>query len=99
MIDHINGDCYDNRISNLRDCTEEENCRNVGIGSTNTSGVMGVGFDRSRGRWYAQIRHRRRQINLGRFDTKEDAVAARLEMEEKLGFHANHGKRDAVRRR
>lgn len=52
-IDHINHDCADNRISNLREIEKPENNRNQSRGRNNTSGVVGV--IRKRGRWVAQI--------------------------------------------
>lgn len=38
--------------------------------------VNGVGFDRGRGKWRAALRKDGREISLGSFDEKKDAVAA-----------------------
>lgn len=60
-----------------------DNCRwadaftqntNQRISSKNTSGYVGVSFDKSRGKWIAQLRNRGVYIHLGRFDNIEDAI-------------------------
>lgn len=89
-IDHINGVKDDNRIVNLRDVSHIENSRNTRRSSNNTSGHMGVGWNKARGKWEARIKVGR-QIYLGLFDVFEDAVAARKAAEIKYGFHENHG--------
>lgn len=75
-IDHINGDCADNRISNLRLATRAENSRNQGLRKNSTSGLKGVCWDPLRQRWQSHIRIGGRKVNLGRFHTKEAAHAA-----------------------
>ena len=42
MIDHINNDPSDNRIENLRECTDSQNQWNKRINRNNTSGVKNV---------------------------------------------------------
>lgn len=90
MIDHINGDAADNRIENLREATPQENSRNRKRAKANTSGVMGV--TRAGKKWRAQISHKSRNINLGRYSRFDDAVVARREAERMLGYHENHGR-------
>lgn len=51
--------------------------------AVNKSGVVGVNWDRSRGKWQASIRFKGHRYNLGRFDDIEDAITARKEAEEK----------------
>lgn len=92
QIDHINGDPSDNRISNLRTVSNAENGRNQAIRSDNTSGVMGVCWDKSRGKWQASIMVDQRQIHIGRFTDLADAIAARAAAEIAHGFHQNHGR-------
>lgn len=84
VVDHINKDRADNRKQNLRCCSRSENVRNRGLCSTNTSGVTGVFFDKSRNKWVANITHEHKRILLGRFSNKEDAIAARLTKEAEL---------------
>ncbi len=54
------------------------------IVKTNTSGYTGVSFDKSRNKWYSQIRFRGKLYNLGRYTDKFDAVNARKKAEEML---------------
>lgn len=89
FIDHINGCGTDNRWENIRSTTITENNRNMRMFKTNTSGVCGVG--KFRNRWQAHIWIRCNQVNLGVFDTKGEAVAARQAAEKVLGYHENHG--------
>ena len=80
LLDHINRNRADNRIENLRACTEAQNAANAKAPSHNTSGYRGVYFDKDRDKWVARIRftidgvrHRRR---IGRFDTADEAAIA-----------------------
>ena len=82
VIDHINGDPFDNRRKNLRICRNGENARNCKLSKNNTSGYVGVRQEKS-SRWCASIMVNRKDINLGRYDTKEEAIRARQEAEKK----------------
>tara|TARA_R110000787_G_scaffold257554_1_gene362724 strand:- start:18 stop:554 length:537 start_codon:yes stop_codon:yes gene_type:complete len=95
VIDHINRVKSDNRISNLRSVTHSENLRNASMPSTNTSGHVGVFWLKNRSKWRAYIKINQKQINLGVFPDKDDAIKARKVAEAKYGFHENHG-RDAT---
>lgn len=92
QVDHQNGDRTDNRWSNLRAATQSLNSRNSAMPKRNTSGRIGVGFDKSRNRWFAQGRVDGVQFNLGRFDSKQEAIAARVRFEREHNFHENHGR-------
>lgn len=91
QIDHINGDGADNRLENLRNVDNATNLRNQSLRRTNKSGVMGVCF-RSDGVWRAEIGVGGKRINLGSFKRKSDAIKARLQAEQRFGFHSNHGR-------
>jgi hypothetical protein len=72
-LDHIDGDRLNNRIENLRECTQSQNLANTGKLSTNTSGIKGVNWHKASQRWLAQIKVRGKQRHLGVFKTKEEA--------------------------
>ena len=91
VIDHINRNINDNRITNLRDVSQGDNTRNRGKISTNTSGYNGVYFNKSRGYWYAQIKVDGRNKHLGTFDTKEAAWDRRISAQAEYGYHTSHG--------
>lgn len=78
MLDHVNGDTRDNRIENLRECTNAQNQYNVPRKSNNTHGHKGVVFHRAcRSRpWQAKIVASGKVISLGYHATKEEAAAA-----------------------
>lgn len=92
QIDHINGIRSDNRISNLRPCKQDKNCKNSARRSDNTSGFTGVYFFKSLNKWAAKIVSEGRQIHVGCFDTPAQANAARIERLKEFGFHENHGR-------
>lgn len=91
QIDHINGIRDDNRISNLRAVTAQENLKNQRMRVTNTSGFTGVNWDKKAGKWKSQIDFNKKRIYIGTFSTIIDAVAARMKANIKYGFHKNHG--------
>lgn len=91
-IDHINGNRTDNRISNLRVASPQENSKNQRKGVRNTSGVLGVNWSERLGKWRAEISVKGKNKHLGLFDTLEEAYAVRKEAEKKYGFHENHGR-------
>lgn len=75
-VDHINGDPCDNRISNLRPATAEQNSYNRPTQKNNRSGYKGVMFDGRRSKYVARIRFDKRRIFLGTFLTAKEAAAA-----------------------
>lgn len=75
-IDHRNRVKNDNRWENLRSASRVQNAANVGVRPCNTTGVLGVVWDKDRSKWRAQIRIGGKKTNLGRFDRKLDAVNA-----------------------
>lgn len=82
-IDHISIDGGDNRLANLRACEHFQNMSNTKVRRDNKSGIRGV-RQRESGRWHAAINHKGRAINIGRFDTREEAAAAYAAMSRKL---------------
>lgn len=89
-VDHINRNPLDNRKRNLRPATRAQNNANAGLSKNNSSGVVGVHFDKTRKKWVAQIGVDYSNVNLGRFESKEGAVAARKIAElEYFGEYAN----------
>lgn len=77
-VDHINGDCLDNRRANLRLCTRSENCRNQAghVHTSKTSRYKGVCWHKGAQRWQATIGIHRRMSWLGAFDTEVEAALA-----------------------
>ena len=92
QVDHINGVKDDNRLTNLRAVTNAENSKNVKMRISNTSGTMGVYWDKPRGKWRAQIKANGKNKYLGIFKDISEAIAVRKKAEILHGFHENHGR-------
>ncbi len=73
-IDHINRNRSDNRLTNLRECTRQENMRNVPKHKDNRSGYKGVFPNRKK--WSAQICKDGRKYHLGTYSTPAEAYEA-----------------------
>lgn len=91
-IDHISGNRADNRWDNLRDVDTATNRKNSARRSDNTSGQVGVYWDKSHDCWCASIQSANRVVYLGKFNSFDEAVAARKAAEPEHGFHPNHGR-------
>ena len=95
-VDHINGDRLDNRRSNLRVCTYQENQRNVGRVSRNKSGFKGVCWYSRERKWVAKITADKRTRVLGYFDDPELAREVYCLAADLLhGEFANYGDKHA----
>lgn len=84
FIDHVNGIRNDNRIENLRPATHQENSRNSKIRADNSSGIVGVVWDKRDQRWVARIVISGRNLALGSFVDIDAAAAARQSAEIKF---------------
>lgn len=86
VIDHIDDDPTNDRIENLRLATQSQNLVRKKKMLSNTSGFIGVDYNKARGKYRARIMVEGKRINLGYFDTPEEASIARdKEMEKTCG--------------
>ena len=87
FIDHINGNKLDNRLTNLRLATNKQNQENRAAPKNSSSGLRGVGWHKSNGKWIARISHNNQRKTIGFFDTKEQAWQAYKAEAAKLYTH------------
>lgn len=85
-IDHKNRIRHDDRWINLRHVSHQCNLRNCGISKNNKSGITGVFWYGPSQKWGARIMISGKDIFLGYFKGKTDAVRARWNAEVKHGF-------------
>lgn len=74
VVDHINGDIYDNRRDNLRVCSQSENTKNRSKNKNNTTGYKGVSLDKRYGKYRAQIAINGKYTGIGYFTTGLEAA-------------------------
>lgn len=74
VINHINFDKKDNKVSNLEIVTNRENSNRKHLKST--SKYTGVSFEKDRNKWVAQIKINGKRVLLGRFSNEIDASNA-----------------------
>lgn len=86
IIDHISGNKLDNRKSNLRICTVQQNDWNRKICKRNTSGTTGVSWNKQLKKWESQIciteNNDTKRIHLGYYEDINDAIQARKNAED-----------------
>ena len=80
-LDHINGNPSDNRICNLRLCSQSQNLGNSKIQRINSSIRKGVSWDKNRKLFRSYITVNKKAIHVGRFSSQEEAIAARIAAE------------------
>jgi hypothetical protein len=80
-IDHINRIKSDNKWKNLRHVSRSCNLRNNDIRSNNTSGLTGIRLNCNKSKWIVEITINNKNIYLGRYINKVDAVMRRWHAE------------------
>jgi len=87
IVDHKNRNTSDNSWEdNIRLASRRGNFCNSKLSKRNTSGVMGVYWKKERKKWRAYITNNGKNISLGSFSEKIDAVKARWDAENKYGW-------------
>lgn len=76
MLDHINRDKQDNRIENLRPCSNVENGRNMGISKNNKTGKKGVSWCSRSEKYQVTCRVLGKKKWLGYFIDLDEAAKA-----------------------
>lgn len=84
LVDHINHNKLDNRKTNLRICTNQQNQMNRKSNKVGTSKYKGVSFDKTFGKWRAAIMFNKKYIHIGRFMCEHEAAKAYNERAKKL---------------
>ena len=76
-VDHVDLNTLNNRKSNLRLCTHQQNQCNQPLQCNNTSGISGVSFYPPRHKYRARIKIGQQDIHLGYYCSFIEAVQAR----------------------
>lgn len=81
IIDHIDRNRINCRKNNLRIVNDTQSAINKGIKSNNTSGKIGVSWNKLYNKWESYITVNKVRIKLGYYDKFEDAKEARIKAE------------------
>jgi len=82
VIDHLNRQRDDNRLVNLRECSQAENLRNRPVQRNNSTGYKGVRC--KAGRYYGAVKLDGVWYYTGRHDNAEDAYTERCALAVRL---------------
>lgn len=83
IIDHRDRNKDNNRKSNLIHSDKYRNARNSSKARNNASGYIGVSYNKKRKEWKASVSKNNKEVFLGWYKNKEDALIARLKGEAK----------------
>lgn len=75
-LDHIDGIPGDNRIKNLRECTQQQNMLNKKSLAGSTSKFKGVYWDKQMEKWVAQYRFNGKKYYVGLYECEKEAAKA-----------------------
>lgn len=91
LIDHIDNNRSNNKISNLREATYQTNNENYRTPKTNKSGIKNVSWYKSLNKWVVGISIKKTKKTIGYFDDLELAELVAVEARNKYrGEFANH---------
>jgi hypothetical protein len=89
-VDHIDRDKRNNHVNNLRWSSHTENAHNVNMRKNNTSGHMGVSYDKKSKKWVAGFKINGKRKHIGSYKTVEEASNAyQAKIKEHYGEFAN----------
>ena len=90
-IDHINHDRADNRICNLRECTQSQNQANSLIRKDSVSGYKNVAWNYQRKKWYVRIQKEGYRKAYAFFDSIDDAIKEAERLRKEIHGEFAHG--------
>ena len=91
QIDHWDRVRNNNAIENLSLTSNQKNQMNKSK-RRGREDFNGVYWNKRDSMWLAQITYLGKQIYLGQYKNKDEAIQARTDADVKYGFHTNHGK-------
>ncbi len=86
VVDHINGDTFDNRRHNLRILTSTEN--NMNRLDSTVADIAGITLTYN-GKYLVRLRRNKVCLYCETFSTREEAIKARLKVELRYGLYIN----------
>jgi hypothetical protein len=87
IVDHIDNDRHNNRIENLREATQQQNCLNRITHKNNKSGAKNVRFEKGTNKWVVEMSINRKRTRFGCYEDLELAELVALEARNK--FHGS----------
>lgn len=88
QVDHIDHNGLNNRADNLRASNSKDNSKNLPMQKSNKSGHIGVNWHKSAKKWQARaVDLNGKRIDLGRFDSIDEAVAVRKKYEIEFKYY------------
>jgi hypothetical protein len=84
-LTHLDGDKTNNMLSNLAEKSYYENTKIV-------KGIAGINFVKKTASWKANLNYNGIQYYLGEYESKEEAIYARVAAEDCLGIVIDHNK-------
>lgn len=92
IIDHIDGNRFNNKIENLREVTQEQNCLNRKHMSHSSSPYKNVIFNKISKKWNVVLTVNKKRKYFGSYDDIELADLVATEARDKYhGIFVNHG--------
>lgn len=95
IIDHIDGNTLNNKISNLRNVDKAKNGVNCKLSKKNSTGRKGVYFHKSLRKWTASVVVNGKLKHLGVFEDFESASVARCDAEYK--YYGEYSREQAIK--
>lgn len=83
IVDHKDGNGFNNRFNNLRLATSVQNAQNRKTHSRNKSGYRGVFWHKAYEKWAVRIGVNGKNLFLGYYSNLDDAIAVRKEASKK----------------